>query len=140
MDDKPVRRERTGWRDQGISERHRLYGWDCPAVDIDFLMLEFDNGKPAALVEYKAIGARHPDLRSPTFKALRALADAANIPLLLAFYNRNNWRYSVTPANRRALDFLDYRVHDMSEAQYVSLLYRVRGQQPPSSVIRNLKG
>ena len=34
-----VRPERTGWRDEKLSQRHRMWGWDCPAVDIDFLLL-----------------------------------------------------------------------------------------------------
>ena len=46
-------KERTGWRDQALSERHRAWGWDCPALDMDFVMIEYDNGKATALVEYK---------------------------------------------------------------------------------------
>jgi hypothetical protein len=38
------------WRDEAISQRHRLWGFNCPAVDIDFLMIEYDQGKPAACV------------------------------------------------------------------------------------------
>ena len=47
-----VRQERTGWRDEALSKRHRDWGWDCPAIDIDFLMIEYDKGKSVALVEY----------------------------------------------------------------------------------------
>ena len=52
-DDSTVKKERNGWRDEAISLRHRLWGWDCPCVDIDFLLIEFDKSLPVALVEYK---------------------------------------------------------------------------------------
>ena len=32
-----VRQERSGWRDMRLSERHRRWGWNCPAVDLDHL-------------------------------------------------------------------------------------------------------
>ena len=48
-----VRAERTGWRDEELSQEHRKWGFDCPTVDIDFLMLEYDTGRASALVEYK---------------------------------------------------------------------------------------
>ena len=40
MKTKTVPRERTGWRDEEISRRHRLYGVSCPMIDIDFLVSE----------------------------------------------------------------------------------------------------
>jgi hypothetical protein len=45
-----VKKERSGWRDLELSGRHRRWGWDCPAVDLDFLFLEYDKGKAVALV------------------------------------------------------------------------------------------
>lgn len=42
---KAVAEERNGWRDERISKRHRQWGRDCPAVDIDFLMLEYDRDR-----------------------------------------------------------------------------------------------
>lgn len=36
--------ERTGWRDEEISARHRIWGVNCPAVDLDFLMGVGDDG------------------------------------------------------------------------------------------------
>ncbi len=89
-----VRPERTGWRDQQISNRHRLWGWDCPGADLDFVMVEFDKGLPKALVEYKALGAAFPNQKHPTYQALRVLADASGIPFLIVFYDS---RTSMTP-------------------------------------------
>jgi len=48
-----TRPERTQWRDQKLSERHRAWGFNCPAIDIDFLMVEFHTGKPVAIIDYK---------------------------------------------------------------------------------------
>lgn len=41
--------ERTGWRDMAISQRHRLYGYDCPMFDIDFMCVEYDKSMPVCL-------------------------------------------------------------------------------------------
>lgn len=58
--------ERTGWRDQELSNRHRTWGHDCPAEDVDFLLdtqptmfndsfrlVEYYHARPKALIEYK---------------------------------------------------------------------------------------
>ena len=50
--DKSVRAERTHWRDEALSERHRLWGYDCPAVDVDFLLR--DLVKASALIAEEA--------------------------------------------------------------------------------------
>jgi len=82
-----VAQERTGWRDQEISARHRMWGYDCPALDLDFLMLEYDQGKAAALVEFKNEKAMPIRMGHPSIRALIGLADAANIPLFLVRYD-----------------------------------------------------
>jgi hypothetical protein len=51
-----VRTESTGWRDSWISDKHRSWGYDLPASDIDFMLLEYDNMKPITLVEHKTVG------------------------------------------------------------------------------------
>lgn len=38
--------ERTGWRDERLSRRHREWGFDCPMVDCDFIAVEFDHKEP----------------------------------------------------------------------------------------------
>ena len=71
----PVREERTGWRDARISARHRLWGFNCPSVDLDFLLVEYHLGKPVGLVEYKHYQAQEPNVIHPTYRALIDLAD-----------------------------------------------------------------
>ena len=77
-----VAQERSGWRDEGISLRHRKWGWDCPAVDIDFLLIEYDHGKAIALVEYKNEHApRQRGATSASHRAIADLASKAGLPL-----------------------------------------------------------
>lgn len=127
-----TRLERTGWRDEGISKRHRRWGFNCPAVDLDFLMVEYNLGLPVGLVEYKHHQARTPDVRHATYRALTSLADgyakdgkADPLPFLVAFYWPDVWAFRVTPVNeaaRRAFSPSEV----LSEYEYVRRLYRLR--------------
>ena len=86
-----VRAERTEWRDLDLSKRHRAWGFNCPAVDLDFLMVEYNLGKAVAIVEYKHFRARWPNLQHPTYRALADLADnynglAGGLPFFVVFY------------------------------------------------------
>lgn len=99
------RKERTGWRDSALSERHGTWGFNCPAVDLDFVMMEFNHGKPCALVEYKHKNARLPDPRHATYRALVALADGYKdgpLPCFVAIYDPDHWSFRVVPLNESA--------------------------------------
>ena len=82
----PVKQERTGWRDLRLSQRHRRWGWDCPAVDLDFLFLEYDRGKAVALVEYKHEQAAPQYASHPTYQAMIDLGNRASVPVFAARY------------------------------------------------------
>lgn len=129
-----VRAERTGWRDAALSERHRHWGWDCPAVDIDFLLVEYDHGKACALVEYKHERAAIQDARKPTYQALIDLGDRAGIPVLFCRYADDFSAWTVTPLNQVAMKFVPKRV-TLDEAGWVKLLYRIRDNEAPQTVI-----
>ena len=58
-----VRNERTGWRDEGISRRHRLWGVTCAATDIDFLLVEQNYNTPRAIVEWNIVNKVDTKLR-----------------------------------------------------------------------------
>jgi len=127
-----VKPERSHWRDEGLSLRHRLYGFDCPALDLDFILMEYDAGRPVALVEYKALGAPMPDSEHPSLVALRRLADSARIPCLMAFYSPV-WSFSVYPLNDHARErFTSGEV--LSELEYVTRLYELRGRELSADV------
>ena len=125
--------ERTGWRDERISRRHRMWGWDCPAVDIDLLMLEYDRGLPAALVEFKHEKAATILMGHPSVRALRVLSDRASIPFFLVRYADDlSWFY-VTPGNDNALQYLP-EARKMGEPEWIALLYRCRGRDVPDGL------
>ena len=123
----PVREERTGWRDQRISERHRQWGYDCPATDIDFLLLEYDTGKPAAIVEYKRDGASKPNLKRATYRALSILANCAKISFLIAFYWPKIWAFQVFPVNKYAKNHFKWGER-FNEIEFVKMLYNLRNK------------
>jgi hypothetical protein len=133
-----VRQERTGWRDQSISERHRRWGFNCPAVDLDFLMAEYNHGEPSALIEYKHEGAAPPNVNHPTYRALSNLAthyDKGPLPFVIVFYHSEHWWFEVCPINQSAHDFykrieveqgLRFVGKKITEQWFVYSLYRMR--------------
>lgn len=131
-----VRRERSGWRDQEISERHRHWGFDCPAVDLDFLVVEYNRGLPVALIEYKHHGGMAPSVKHPTYRALGALADGYHradggvfvhdpLPFLWAYYWPDIWAVRAFPVNETARAHFGYG-ESLSEQAFVQRLYRMR--------------
>jgi len=131
--------ERSGWRDEHISRRHRLWGVNCPAVDLDFVMMEYNVGLPAALVEYKKYCARALDLRHATYRALRALADREPpIPFIIAYYWPDVWAFRVYPVNESARRIYPPDRRSLSEQRFVRSLYYLRNEVVEEHVLRNL--
>lgn len=129
-----VRSERTGWRDEGLSRRHRRWGWDCPAVDLVFLMLEYDHGKASAIVEYKNEHAAPQYATHPTYQAMIDLGNRAMIPVIACRYTDDFSKWRVVPLNEFAKTFVPDRT-EMTEKQWVKLLYKIRGYDVPDSVL-----
>lgn len=127
-----VRQERTGWRCEKISERHRHWGYNCPAVDLDFVVAEYNHGKPVALVEYKERHALKPKLEHPTYMALKTLADGfceGALPFMLVFYDSVDWWFRVTPINSAALNHYRHCIDmPLTEQRFVTSLYLLRKQ------------
>lgn len=138
MTERAVRIERTGWRDMGLSERHRMWGWNTPAVDLDFLFLEYDQGKATAIVEYKAEVAPPIVLAHPTYQAMQDLADRAGIPLFIVRYAPDFSRWKVAAVNACASAWLPKRV-EMTEREWVKFLYKLRGRIVSDETLRGLK-
>lgn len=132
-----VKSERTGWRDLGLSERHRHWGWDCPAVDLDFLFLEYDRGKAVAIVEYKHERAVIARASHPTYQAIIDLGNRASVPVFGVRYAADYSWYRVTPLNEQARKWAT-EAQQMTEPQWVTFLYRLRGYDVPQSVLDNL--
>lgn len=144
------RNERSGWRDEALSLRHRDWGVDCPATDVDWL--EYDHGLAIALIECKHERAPQAFTTDPNTRALLDLGWRAKLPV---FAVRYAWRIKigtpeeirlgglawclVTPLNDLARTECPARVR-LSEEEYVRLLYRLRGRLIPSSVVDILRG
>lgn len=131
-----VKQERSGWRDLELSQRHRRWGWDCPAVDLDFLFLEYDRGKAVALVEYKHERAAPQKASHPTYMAMIDLGTRAGVPVFACRYKGDFTAWRAIPLNSMARHFLPER-QDMTEREWVTFLYRIRGYQIPESVLDN---
>lgn len=132
-----VRKERTGWRDEALSRRHRRWGWDCPAVDLDFLFLEYDHGKASAIVEYKNEHAAPQYASHPTYQAMIDLGNKADIPVIACRYADDFSWWRAVPLNEKAKEFISDR-QDLSEEEWVRLLYRIRGYNVPQDVLNGI--
>ena len=103
-------------------------------IDVDFLALEYDNGKPVALVEYKHEDADPQHSNHPSYRALCSLGDAAQVPVFGVRYAGDFSLWRVLPLNQVAKDILEYRYHQMTESEYVAFLYRLRGRDVPADL------
>lgn len=133
-----VRQERTGWRDEGISRRHRLWGVSCAATDIDFLLVEYNYNTPRAIVEYKNEHAPPQKLSASQYQVLKNLGDRAQIPVIAVRYASDFSKFQVVPVNQSAKEFLPNRT-EMTESEFVALLYQIRDiNLVPSEVLRKI--
>lgn len=134
-DNRPVSPERSGWRDMLLRDRHRLWGWDLPAVDVDFL--EYDNRRAKALVEYKLAVKGEPTPRDANLEAMVDLGNRAQVPVLYVLYNQRFSRFKAYPLNPLAQRFIAEPMF-ISEAQYVELLYRIRNRSVPREILQKV--
>ena len=123
--------------------RHRLYGFDCPAVDVDFLLVEYSSNRAVAIIEYKhrIAGEERKEwsgnlvpriLFKSAILTLRALAKRARMPFFVAFYDDEDWRYEVY----ELFDGKTYcmKKYDFTELEFVRLLYKLRGMKMPEGL------
>lgn len=137
--------ERSGWRDQEISQRHRRWGFNCPAVDLDFLMLEYHRGIPVAVVDYKHYlhkEGRDLNVQHPSFFAMGALYDEhqRKLPLFVCRYWPETWAVEALAVNDAAQEWLpagEWR--SMSERSWVHGLYKLRNLRAQEGVLRNCR-
>lgn len=122
---KPAAVERTGWRDEAISRLHREFGHDYPAVDIDFLLCEYDEGIPVAIIEHKKVGWREQKKWHPSFTAVRSLADCARIPFWLCEYSSDLLQFKMFRMNSIALAMCPKELN-LSRDGYKKFLDRLR--------------
>jgi len=140
--------ERHGKRDGVLSAKHRRWGLNVPAVDIDFL-LEYDNRKACAIIEYRHYnGSIRTD--SANLLAQIDLANRASLPMFVVQYRYANddgtlWKehtvddpafFRIIPCNDHAEKlWLTQDVDSfMTEREYVSWLYQLRGRVMPTNL------
>ncbi|MBQ3396205.1 MAG: hypothetical protein IJR43_00055 [Synergistaceae bacterium] len=134
----PVTQERTGWRDEGISRRHRKWGVGCTAVDFDFLLIEYEFGKPCAIVEYKNEHAEPQYASDNRYKALISLGDNSKIPVIACRYSDDFTRYTVTSLNEFAKKYVPER-KTFDETGYITLLYEMKGHKVTPEFFERMK-
>lgn len=145
MQQQQVRQRRSGkhYRDTWLSDRHRLWGFNCPAADVDFLLLEFNNERPVALIDYKESHHQedYADSRSSR-NALKLLADNSKIPFLIVKYVTGGGTFQVLPQNEiGAVMCASNRTvlnPQLTEVQYVDFLYWLRGMQMPLEILEDI--
>jgi len=130
-----TKRERTGWRDEALSMRHRAWGKPIHMTDIDFLVTEHRNGDCKALVEYKFSMSDYGFAKSANAASLRHLAsnDRSALPLFVVRYWREPWTFAAYPENDSALAMMP-KTRVMSERDYVSFLHKLRGLELPADL------
>ena len=93
-------------------------------------MLEYNHGKPCALVEYKHKNARQPHTEHATYRALVSLADGyadGPLPCFIAIYDPENWSFRVTPLNVAARQhYAHCNGETLTEQRFVKSLHLLR--------------
>jgi hypothetical protein len=130
--------ERTGWRDQNLSARHRTWGIGCPAIDIDLILIEMNRAKPVAIIEYKGELAQPQLINHPSYLALCDLGNRARLAVFAVRYAHDFSWFRVVPLNHFSKCIMPTR-QMMNERQYVTLLYNLRGVQPPASIFESIE-
>lgn len=126
-----TRLEQTGWRDEWISKRHRTWGYDLPATDIDFILLEYgwEDKKPVALIEYKTIGSMRylgAEKAIRDNRPISTLATMANLPAFIVAYDTKNVSFYVKSTNNAAEHINTYNWLMMSESSFIDFLHNLR--------------
>lgn len=125
--------ERTGWRDEWISHRHRCWGMPLPINDIDFLICEYKSTDPVAIIEYKEQSSPKHTKDEWQYQAIINLADRANVYCFNVRYTRDIApRFEITPLNKKAMD--KCKRIGLNEIEYVKFLYDLRGIKPPTDL------
>jgi hypothetical protein len=129
---------------QLLSDRHRGWGYDCPAVDLDFVV--YDKGLPIALIEYKNEHGAPLNLAiagSP-FRPLGVLlrmANRATLPFFICRYAADFTAFKTRAMNDLAKAVLPETTL-FDEVGFVHFLYRLgeRKRRVPQYVRDYLKG
>jgi len=137
-------------RDAWLSGRHRMWGGNVPAMDLDFILAEYDKCVPVALIDYKHEHGTI-NLESANNRTLTALGDMASIPAFIVRYGHSNqdgwwgevpedsvpWFQIIALNSHAHTADLPSNANDtkLSELVYVSWLYEMRGRKIPQDIV-----
>lgn len=131
-----MRRLDSGWRDDRLGPWHEQYGFTAPAPGLKIPMIEYDRGKPLAVISYQNRRDQLPTGEDVTrayhaFGELRG-EDGKVLPFITAQYDTRNWAFRLFPHNKAAMSFLDTTGWiSQTESQFCDTLYRLRGRYAP---------
>ena len=140
-------------RDAWLSGRHRMWGRDVPAMDLDFILAEYDRCVPMALIDYKhEHGAIN--FQSANIRTLVALGDMAGIPAFIVRYGhskQDEWWGDVPEDSVPWFQVIPLNVYahgkdmpsnsnntKLSELVFVTWLYDLRGRKIPQDIVNKL--
>lgn len=149
--------ERSNWRCQWISTRHREWGGGVPFTDVDCILsddvtlpedlmgIEYDNEIPYALIEYKDwnanINLNHTGIKTQKYIAdnLRLPDGSFGIPFFVVVYNKDYHVFHVIPMNEKAKKVpWCQTAKDWTERNYVRMLYWLRKKKCPQHIENNM--
>lgn len=131
-----ARRFDTGWRDGLLAVRHAHWGHDFPVAGMKFPTIEYDRGKPVAVISYQRRGdglpTGHDAVAAHDAFAHLFRPDGLPLPSFTALYDTRNWAYRLFAHNDTARSLFE-GTHwtSMTEVQFADLLYRLRGRIRP---------
>lgn len=130
-----VRQERTNWRDSTLNDVHYLENLHLPLKDLGFLVLEYDHGKPIALINYEKY---EKPISSDYTKSIKVIQNLGNslTPKIPVFDVRYSYvkdldiidKFKITPINDIAKTKIahieDYVI--LTEEDFIYFLYSLR--------------
>ena len=130
-----------------ISQRHRSWGFDCPAMDVDFMLIEYDRLKAVAIIDYKHENST-VNTNSASARVMSNLADRAGICAYIVVYGHSEYDknglwaaptedsdmwFQVIALNAEAMERQPKKAK-LTEAEYVTWLYELRNRVIPAKL------
>jgi hypothetical protein len=128
--------EKYGYRDLSVGYLHRILGSPVPCTDIDFL--EYDNGIPIAILEYKHKNAAPLQRDHPTIRAITELGNRANIPVFHVRYNSDKTIFVYTALNIQAEKIIGGERYPCNRIGWAEIIYKLRGLKLPNDIEERL--
>lgn len=131
-DERIVKPRLTNFGDGPISDWHReTLGYDMPAVDIDFLLVEYDQGLPCAVLDYKHSNAKVIAYTHPSVRALRELCNERQyaLPYFTVKYAEDMKFFQVFPMNQAGLREIAAPYKVMADEEFIEFQQRLRIEQ-----------